>query len=321
MVVTALSQTDLEIHLGALNFSLLVVHSLWKSSEKGDNICAYFAHLVISVIHELNWVRYERFRLQLPSVTSGAHLLLNHTLIRLSLFKCRSIVRQQIKQVGFNRVNLFRVIFQIFSNLVHNTVKDYPRFVCELPKLVLFGLDAFFGEIVWSLVVDLLDKLHAWSIKHHLFFFELLEKLNSSLRVNHLFAVHADQETFNCVLLMQFFESCQLFGPDSKMFLKNGIIIGDHLLVECVTFSVLSLVSLLILHLVVNKELIYFRLQHERNVDQVFAKFVQKTARTALLKIDKAVKICPQLITVRLASLLKTIHLVPNTLHVVNLVG
>ena len=75
--VTALSQGNLEVNLRKLELLLVAVHPCGKVLIEVHDIGDDLAHLVDRVVHVVDGVRVERFRLELASLGRGRHLVLH----------------------------------------------------------------------------------------------------------------------------------------------------------------------------------------------------------------------------------------------------
>ena len=119
----------------------------------------------------------------------------------------------------------------------------------------------------------------------------LLEDGNARRRIDELLTIHAVEEFLNSISLLQLVELGHGFFPGCVERLELGLIRRYNLLVELVQIRVLRSVPRLILHTILDKKLINLWLEHERNVDQVFAQLVKKTSGAFSLESLELVKV------------------------------
>ena len=124
----------------------------------------------------------------------------------------------------------------------------------------------------------------------------ILEDGNARRWIDELLTIHAVEELLDSVGLLQLVELGHGFFPGGVERLEFGLIRRYNLLVELVQIRVLSSVPRLILHTILDKKLINLWLEHERNVDQVFAQLVKKTGGALSLESLELVKVGTQLL-------------------------
>ena len=89
---------------------------------------------------------------------------------------------------------------------------------------------------------------------------------------------------------------------------------------ELIEISVLYLVPLLVFDTILDKKLINLRLQEESNRDEVLAQLIQKASWSLLLKRFELIQILSELLLVSLASASMLADLIPDGIHVCDLI-
>ena len=89
---------------------------------------------------------------------------------------------------------------------------------------------------------------------------------------------------------------------------------------ELIKISMLYLVPLLVFHTILDKKLIDLRLQEESYGDEVLAQLIQKARWSFLLKRFELVQIGAELLLVGLASASMLTNLIPDSIHVSDLI-